>query len=91
MAYTQTGTPYYASPEVWKDKPYGVKSDMWSLGCVAYEMAALKPPFTAHDLQGLYRKVCAGQFKRIPMKYSNDLETVIRSLLRQNPNERPTV
>ena len=49
-------------------------------------MAALKPPFTAHDLQGLYKKICAGQFQRIPMKYSNDLESVIRSLLRQNPN-----
>jgi NIMA (never in mitosis gene a)-related kinase len=62
MAQTQTGTPYYASPEVWKDKPYGQKSDIWSLGCVLYEMAALKPPFTAHDLQGLYKKVCAGVF-----------------------------
>lgn len=71
MAYTQTGTPYYASPEVWKDRPYGVKSDMWSLGCVAYEMAALRPPFTAQDLQGLYRKICAGQYPRIPIQYSN--------------------
>lgn len=41
LAYTQTGTPYYASPEVWQDLPYDMKSDIWSLGCVIYEMAAL--------------------------------------------------
>ena len=26
---TQTGTPYYASPEVWRDEPYSYKSDLW--------------------------------------------------------------
>jgi serine/threonine protein kinase len=36
LLYTQTGTPYYASPEVWKDEPYDAKSDIWSLGCVIY-------------------------------------------------------
>jgi NIMA (never in mitosis gene a)-related kinase len=36
MCKTQTGTPYYASPEVWKDLPYDKKSDVWSLGCVIY-------------------------------------------------------
>jgi NIMA (never in mitosis gene a)-related kinase len=47
LLYTQTGTPYYASPEVWNDKPYDNKSDIWSLGCVLYEMCTLKPPFRA--------------------------------------------
>lgn len=45
LLFTQTGTPYYASPEVWKDQPYDNKSDIWSLGCLLYEMITLKPPF----------------------------------------------
>jgi len=40
LMQTQTGTPYYASPEVWQDKPYDAKCDLWSLGCVIYECAA---------------------------------------------------
>jgi NIMA (never in mitosis gene a)-related kinase len=60
LNYTQTGTPYYASPEVWKDQPYDAKSDVWSLGCVMYEMITLKPPFRAEDMHGLYKKVLKG-------------------------------
>ena len=90
LARTQTGTPYYCSPEVWQDKPYGAKSDMWSFGCVLYEMCAQKPPFTATDIQGLYRKICAGVFPRIPNHYSNELADIISSLLKLNPSLRPS-
>ena len=44
---TQTGTPYYCAPEIWKNETYDLKSDIWSLGCVIYEMCALMPPFQA--------------------------------------------
>jgi NIMA (never in mitosis gene a)-related kinase len=50
MLQTQTGTPYYASPEVWMDKPYNQKSDIWSLGCVLYETITGSPPFTGKDM-----------------------------------------
>jgi NIMA (never in mitosis gene a)-related kinase len=60
MLYTQTGTPYYASPEVWKDLPYDSKSDIWSLGCVVYEICALVPPFRAENMDGLYKRVLKG-------------------------------
>lgn len=63
---TQTGTPYYASPEVWLDKPYDAKCDLWSLGCVIYECAALHPPFMARDMFGLYQKVTQGIYPSIP-------------------------
>ena len=53
-------------------------------------MCALRPPFTATDLQGLYRKVCAGQFERIPLCYSNDLANTIGSLLKVEADKRPS-
>ena len=45
MARTQTGTPYYIAPEIWKDKPYDYKCDIWSLGCIIYEICTSRPPF----------------------------------------------
>jgi NIMA (never in mitosis gene a)-related kinase len=52
-------------------------------------MAALKPPFEATDLQGLYRKVQRGVFDRIPARYSMDLHTVISMMLKVSPALRP--
>ena len=85
LLFTQTGTPYYASPEVWKEKPYDNKSDIWSLGCVLYEMTTLKPPFRAEDMEGLYKKVTRGFYPKIPSHYSQDLNNVIRALLQVSP------
>ena len=90
MNYTQTGTPYYASPEVWRDEPYSYKSDIWSLGCVIYEMLALKPPFTGKDMDQLFRKVCKGTYNRIPEHYSNDIWQVVQIMLKTNPEKRPS-
>jgi NIMA (never in mitosis gene a)-related kinase len=39
-AKTQAGTPYYAAPEIWKGDPYTGTCDIWSLGCIVYELAA---------------------------------------------------
>jgi NIMA (never in mitosis gene a)-related kinase len=78
---TQTGTPYYASPEVWKDKPYDAKSDIWSMGCVLYEMCALNPPFRAQDMNGLYQKIMKGIYPPLPAQYSQDLINMVRALL----------
>ena len=57
LLYTQTGTPYYASPEVWRDEPYDFRSDMWSLGCLIYEMCALKPPFLGKNMKELNKNI----------------------------------
>lgn len=88
MATTQTGTPYYASPEIWADKPYDYKSDIWSVGCIVYELCTLKPPFRGSSLQELYKKVTRGVYDSIPSTYSKDMSTIIGLLLQVNPANR---
>ena len=89
LGYTQTGTPYYASPEVWDEKPYDNKSDIWSLGCVTYEMLTLHPPFRAKDMEQLYNAVIKGQYRKIGDKFSDDMREIIDYLLKVNPKDRP--
>jgi NIMA (never in mitosis gene a)-related kinase len=70
--------------------PYNSKSDIWSLGCVCYEICALVPPFRAENMDGLYKKVLKGNFSRIPNIYSDELNHVIKKLLNVNGNQRPS-
>ena len=90
IGHTQTGTPYYASPEVWNDESYTNKSDIWSLGCVLYEMICLTPPFKAESMDGLYHKIIKGKYNKIPEKYSKELNEILKLLFNVNPKERPS-
>lgn len=81
MARTQIGTPYYMSPEIWANKPYDVKSDVWALGCLVYELAQLSPPFLANDMNGLAAKVKNTAAPRISKHYSEDLANLVAQML----------
>ena len=85
---TQTGTPYYASPEVWMNKPYSYKSDLWSIGCVIYEMCELKTPFPGKDMEDLFVNICLNKVERINKIYSDELWYIIKKLLEVNVDKR---
>lgn len=44
-AFSRVGTPLYMSPEVLQGNGYDFQCDVWSLGCIAYELCALISPF----------------------------------------------
>lgn len=43
--FTFCGTPNYISPEILAKKPYGLASDIWSLGCIYLTLLTGTPPF----------------------------------------------
>ncbi|XP_041080092.1 serine/threonine-protein kinase Nek4-like isoform X2 [Polyodon spathula] len=91
MASTLIGTPYYMSPELFSNKPYNHKSDVWALGCCAYEMATLKHAFNAKDMNSLVYRIVEGKLPPMPKDYNPLLGELIRRMLSKKPEDRPAV
>eukprot|EP00929_Paragymnodinium_shiwhaense_P119865 TRINITY_DN91777_c0_g1_i1.p1 TRINITY_DN91777_c0_g1~~TRINITY_DN91777_c0_g1_i1.p1 ORF type:complete len:383 (+),score=70.98 TRINITY_DN91777_c0_g1_i1:189-1337(+) len=90
FARTAIGTPYYLSPEICQEKQYSFPSDMWALGCVLYEMAALKVPFDAQNLQALVQKIVRGPMPPVPPTYTGELKQLCWDLLCRDQAQRPS-
>jgi NIMA (never in mitosis gene a)-related kinase len=88
---TAIGTPYYLSPEICQEKPYNQKSDIWSMGCILYEMLTLRHAFDANSMKGLVLKILKGIYPPIPSHYSDDMKSLISELLTKDPAKRPSI
>ncbi|RMZ90450.1 hypothetical protein DV736_g2329, partial [Chaetothyriales sp. CBS 134916] len=89
FASTYVGTPFYMSPEICAAEKYTLFSDVWSVGCIMYELVTHEPPFNANSHLQLIQRIRKGEFKPIPSIYSKDLANVISSCLKVNPQHRP--
>ena len=88
IAKGQIGTPSYSSPEIWQNKPYSFKSDLWSVGCIIYEMCCLRPPFKGKNFDELCDSICNGKIEKISSRYSEDLWKVIKMMLEVDVDKR---
>ncbi|KFV54523.1 Serine/threonine-protein kinase Nek11, partial [Gavia stellata] len=89
LATTFTGTPYYMSPEALKHQGYNTKSDIWSLGCILYEMCCMNHAFTGHNFLSVVLKIVEGDTPSLPDRYPSKLNAVLCSMLNKNPSLRP--
>lgn len=91
QALTVQGTPYYMSPEVCQSKPYNYTSDVWSLGCILYELCTLQHAFSGENLLGLVFKIVQDKQGPIPDMYSQDMKDLVQKLLVKDEKKRPQV
>lgn len=90
LCQTKVGTPYYLSPEIWNNEPYGNKSDIWSLGCILHELCTLNKAFQATNINQLIVAVFTpGSVKPIGNRYSLELQNLVTMMLSQDPKMRP--
>lgn len=90
---TPIGTPLYLDPQRVQGRAYGQKADVWSLGCVLYEMAALKPAINARSMPELKRMVANGKvnMNQIPSHYSPQIKSMISDMLQVQEPARPAM
>ncbi|MEW5317535.1 MAG: hypothetical protein WDW38_008823 [Sanguina aurantia] len=91
LAITCLGTPLYMSPEVIAGKPYTYAADIWSLGCVLYEIATRRTPFEAMGLPQLMFKILRNDYAPLPPHFSYPFRTLVSQCLNQDPEDRPTI
>ena len=89
FASTYVGTPFYMSPEICAAEKYTLRSDIWAVGCIMYELCQKEPPFNARTHIQLVQKIREGKFPPLPEFYSSELRNTIASCLRVNPDTRP--
>ncbi|KAB8255183.1 kinase-like domain-containing protein [Aspergillus pseudonomiae] len=89
FASTYVGTPFYMSPEICAAEKYTLRSDIWAVGCIMYELCQREPPFNARTHIQLVQRIREGKFAPLPEFYSPELKNVIASCLRVNPDHRP--
>ena len=90
FASTIVGTPYYLAPELCEGTIYSNKADMWSCGCVLWEMCTLKRPFVAGNMPALVMAIVkghrSGDLSSLP--YSDVVRVLIDELLDHDPSSR---
>lgn len=89
MAQTPCGTPLYMAPEIFEMKEYDAKADVWSIGCVLFEMCTGEPPFKGSNHRELFMNIRSKSL-RLPsnVTLSPEMTEILQRLLELNPQRR---
>lgn len=89
---TDIGTLDYMAPEIIKNKPYGAKTEVWSLGIIFYQLLYFEYPFNGKTDERVKAQILNQEIRPYLLDdYSDELRELVSKLLDKNPNHRPTI
>lgn len=84
------GTLAYLAPEVLKNEYWTSKTDIWSFGCVLYELCTYSLPFRGVSEETLFSHIMTQKPPPMPPIYSKDLEKFVEYCMTKDPGQRPS-
>ena len=87
---SNVGTVLYSSPEVVSDKQYDCRTDVWSLGCILYQLCSGQVPFSGPYEKALIHRICNMPAPHLPHGYTEDLNSIFQHCMTKNPELRPS-
>nr|XP_009943621.1 PREDICTED: serine/threonine-protein kinase 36 [Opisthocomus hoazin] len=81
------GTPLYMSPELVEERPYDHTADLWSVGCILYELFVGTPPFYTSSIFQLVSLIVKDPVKW-PAAISPVFKSFLQGLLMKDPRQR---
>jgi len=86
------GTPHWMAPEVIRETGHGRKSDIWSVGCTVFEMAAGKPPWSDMPRMSAIFAIGSGSVAvpQLGEDFSPDARDFVHRCLTRDPDLRPS-
>ena len=85
---TMVGTLGFMSPEILDKKDYGYKCDMWSLGIMIYMLFFGTNPYNGETVNAILNQIKNKKQKFLKYTKDEDFDSLIRELLKPEPNER---
>ncbi|KAK6176481.1 hypothetical protein SNE40_014761 [Patella caerulea] len=91
-AGTFIGTPLYMAPEILNFQEYSYKADVWSFGCIFYELMCLKYPFkhTTKEEENIQENIREGRYIPISSRYDRNLQDFAKGALQLDEKKRMT-